>query len=197
MFKLQNYKRIFKMKKAWNHCCFINCDSVVKILIHFLIYVSHTLMIKFTIATSEDIPLTLVWEKITPASLVIRTSLWICELLLLESETWVSSTILQMLWVSVLFVETMVKTRFYNCFDWWEHMWHLKNQKSKDRCDHHNYERIRRKFRLSYNVGTRIQTNTPHISRGQETSVDLRALVPQNLRSDFPARFWDWNHPRP
>lgn len=34
--------------------------------------------------------------------------MWICELLLLDSETWVSLTISQMLWVSALFVETMV-----------------------------------------------------------------------------------------
>lgn len=59
-------------------------------------------MIKFTIATSEDILLTLVWEEITPASLVIRISLWICELLLLDSEIWVNSTISQMVWVHCL-----------------------------------------------------------------------------------------------
>lgn len=75
-------------------------------------------------------------------------------------------------------------------------MWHLKNQEPKERCDYRNYEGISNMLRLSYNVGTGVQTNTPHISRGQETSVDLSALVPQNLRNDFPARFWDLYHPR-
>lgn len=63
------------MKKACETIAALLTVTVVKVVVHFLIYVSHTLMIKFTIATSEDILLTLVWEEITPTSLVIRTLL--------------------------------------------------------------------------------------------------------------------------
>lgn len=41
---------------------------------------SHTLILNFTIADSEDILLTLVWEEITPTPLVMLTSSWVYEL---------------------------------------------------------------------------------------------------------------------
>lgn len=81
----------------------------------------------------------------------------------------------------------------------WEYPWYLRNQESKDRCDNQNiifptsiiYECTGGRFRLPCNVGTSVHTNTPHISRDQETSVDLRTYVPQNLRSGFLAWFRD------
>lgn len=59
-----------------------NCDSVVLFLVFVFFFscISHTLMITFTTAISDDSLLTLVWEEITLTVLIMLTSLGIYEL---------------------------------------------------------------------------------------------------------------------